>query len=118
MLAQLCGAEPTKDLNLSYQGLGDADGLCVAAAIRSNTVLTQLDLSSNQFGEDTWQAVANVVRSNSTLKVLSLHSSKLPLAKLRGTDPVEKLNLSCQGLLDPDGLCIAAAIAGNKALRE
>eukprot|EP00900_Chrysochromulina_parva_P016438 jgi/Chrpa1/24796/Chrysochromulina_OHIO_Genome00025720-RA len=119
---QLCG--------LDYIGRGDytAEGItAIADAMRVNGALTSLDLSSNQlcgldlYGHGAYTAegitaIADALRVNGALTEVSLDGFALPVKKLKGTDPVETLDLSGKNLGVASAVVIASLISVNGAL--
>ena len=48
----------------------------------------------------------------------SVDGHALPIDELKGTKPVESIDLSKKGLLSPSGIIIAACIKENVVLKE
>lgn len=119
---QLCG--------IDYQGKGtyDASGIqALASAISvSPMVLNTLSLADNyltNFGKDMTGvlAIADALKSGtSVLKTITLDGYgvgfPLPVKQLKGTEPVESLDLSLKGLGMLSGIVIAKLIEFNSVM--
>ncbi|EOD30846.1 hypothetical protein EMIHUDRAFT_253633 [Emiliania huxleyi CCMP1516] len=69
-------------------------------------------------GVDGAKAIAEALQGNEVLKKLNLDGHELDLPKLRGTDPVESLDLSSWSLGPASAIVIASLIAGNGVLKR
>ncbi|EOD30779.1 hypothetical protein EMIHUDRAFT_113049 [Emiliania huxleyi CCMP1516] len=109
-----------KSLSLPFNRISAAGAAAIAEALRGNEVLTSLDVGDNKIGPTGATAIAEALRVNEVLTQLILDGHELDLPKLRGTDPVESLDLSRKGLeLGPaSAIVIASLIAGNEVLTE
>ena len=70
-------------------------------------VLTNLDLCSNDLYTEGGKALAKALEVNAVLTKLNLNGFELNIAQLRGTEPVETLDLSRKGLGVASGIVIA-----------
>ena len=64
-------------LDLNDCELREGGGQAIAAALRVNTTLTNLNLYRNELGEGGGQAIAAVLRVNTTLTNLNLYRNEL-----------------------------------------
>lgn len=61
-----------RQLDLSFNGLGDASAVAFAECIRTNGLLTSLDISHNRIGSEGAMAIAEVLPENKTLVALRM----------------------------------------------
>jgi predicted nucleic acid-binding Zn-ribbon protein len=61
-----------KELDLGYNGIGDAGGKAFAEMLKTNTTLKALDLSDNGIGDAGGKALAEMLKTNTTLTALYL----------------------------------------------
>ena len=73
-------------------------------------------LRVNGLGPKGAAALAPGVAASASLKKLNLDGFELSLPQLRGTEPVETLDLSGKGLCVASGIVIASLIEGNSAM--
>ncbi|KJE97960.1 hypothetical protein CAOG_08025 [Capsaspora owczarzaki ATCC 30864] len=109
--------------SLSDDEIGDAEAQAIAAALKVNTTLTQLDLSENQIGNVGAQAIAEALKSNKTLTSLSLGKNQTGDAgaqaiaeALKVNTTLTKLNLSWNQVGDDAAKAFAEALKVNKTL--
>ena len=107
-----------KTLNLFRNNIGPEGATAIGEALRGNGVLTDLNLCNNKIRDEGAAAIAEALRGNAVLTKLALDGDELDLPKLRGTDPVESLDLSSKGLGSASAIVIASLIAGNGVLTD
>ena len=114
---QICGVDDRGQGTYTVEGI---NALC--DAIKSATTLTSLNLDKNQLtnsGLD-MSAILKLAEAlpHSQLTSLSVDGHALPIDELKGTKPVESIDLSRKRLEDPSGIIIAACIKENAVLKE
>jgi Ran GTPase-activating protein (RanGAP) involved in mRNA processing and transport len=125
-------------------GTYTAEGItAIADALRVNGALTEIDVSWNFFGPEGAKVFADALRVNGALTEVrwpsvfgpqivtcseltacalriqvNLDGYALPIKKLKGTEPVESLDLSNKGLSVASAIVIASLIGVNGGLME
>ena len=74
---QLRGTEPAASIDLAAKGLKTASAIVIASLIASNTVITELNLESNQIGADGAEHLARALVQNSKLTRLNVRNNDL-----------------------------------------
>ena len=105
-------------LDLSNNSIGEAGAEALARAFLSGRLtLTLLNLQCNDIGPKGAKALANALASGEVaLRFITLDTLALPVGQLRGTEPVEMLDLSSKGLGVLSAILIAKLIEYNTAL--
>ncbi len=110
----LCG------ITFTYgKGTYTAEGInAIADALRVNGALTSLDLRWNKLGAEGGTAIAEALKVNGALTSLNLDGFVLPIKQLKGTERVDKLDLSgkYEKLGAASAIVIAKCIEVNGAL--
>ena len=106
-------------------GTYDASGIiALAENLKGNSVLTTLNLApflmdSSRIGLEGGRAIADALEVNLVLSKLTMEGlAELSIPQLRGTEPVEALDLSRTGLGVASGIVIAKLLEGNTVLQE
>jgi Leucine-rich repeat (LRR) protein len=66
-----------KELNLSYNDIGDAGIQIIASGLKNMKSMTHLDLSNNKFGDDGTREVASALKELNSMTHLDLHDNKI-----------------------------------------
>ena len=103
-------------LRLGDNAIGDEGATALGAALTVNSSLTSLDIHWNKIGAKGGRAIAEALRVNNSLTEINLDNFALPVKKLKGTDPVESLDLSQKGLAVASAIVIASLIGANGSL--
>ena len=90
------------DLSQTYIGLGDCN-IVLADAIKHNSSITHLNLSSNPFGLGDCTALAEAIKQNSTIRQLDLSGTNCGICDrymvladaVKHNSTITHLNLSC-----------------------
>ena len=105
-------------LCIRSNGIGAEGARAIASALIGNAALTTLDIVDNNIGADGANAIAAVLGS-SVLKKLNVDGAELNIEQLKGTDPVEAIDLSYEtGLRSASGILIAKCIESNAVLKS
>ena len=107
------------ELNLSSNFIGDAGAASVADALKSNTTLTKLNLSSNGIGAAGAASVADALKSNSTLTKLNLSENDIGDAGAASVADALKFNTTLTKLnLSSNGIGAAGSASVADALKS
>ena len=90
-----------------------AGQLGLAELLKTNTVLTQLNLGGNNLGSESGKLLAQALTTNTTLSHLTLDGGELPIRKLRGEQAAEAMDLSNLELCDASGIVIGHLLKSN-----
>ena len=111
------------NLDLSFNGINDADATSLAEAIKVNKTLTNLSLSYNRISEDGVTSIVEAIKVNKTLTNLSLSGSVIleggatSIAKaIKVNKTLTNLDLSGNLMGDANATSIAEGIKVNKTL--
>ena len=104
-------------LNVSHNDLTEEAALGIVRVERQRNKLTSLGLGRCGIGPTGAAEIAEYVSGSGVLTELKLDGHELDLPKLRGTDPVESLDLSSEYLGPASAIVIASLIAGNEVLK-
>ena len=104
-------ANETNSLLMVDMGLGDTEGRVLAALIRDNTSLTDLDLRASNIGGESAEQLAAAVLATSCL----LKFSEIPVAELRRNE-IKELDLSGKDLGPAEGRVLASVLDGCTSL--
>ena len=111
------------NLDLSFNGINDADATSLAEAIKVNKTLTNLSLSHNRISEDGVTSIVEAIKVNKTLTNLSLSGSVIleggatSIAKaIKVNKTLTNLDLSGNLMGDANATSIAEGIKVNKTL--
>jgi Ran GTPase-activating protein (RanGAP) involved in mRNA processing and transport len=146
LIAALIGVNASlTSLDLNSNGIGIEGGKAVAELLRVNGSLKSLDVGFNGIGREVAlelvstfaqkkmisvglarcdldanaaRVVAEYVRVSDSLTEVNLDGFKLPVKKLKGTEPVERLDLSGRGLGVDSAVVIASLINLNVILKS
>lgn len=105
-----------KNLYLEFNQIGKEGAIAIADALKVNGVLENLNLETNQIGKEGAIAIADALKVNVVMNSIDLDGSALPIKQLKGTEPVETLDLSRKKLRFLSGIVIAALIEVNGVL--
>ena len=116
-------------LRISDCGLNALSAAHIAAAIKSKSILTKLDISNNcDLGPSVIKCIADALKNNSTLRILNISQTccdenKNEFAKyiaqfIQNNAALTSLNISNNGLEAEDAECIAQALRHNTKLTE
>ena len=107
-------------LDLNNCDLREGGGQAIAAVLRENHTLTNLNLYHNELGQGGSQAIADVLRVNTTLTNLDLSGNSLRegagqaiAAALRVNTTLTELDLGHNELGEGEGQAMAAALRVN-----
>ena len=78
----------------------------------------QLHLVDNKIGPEGASAIGEALKVNGSLSSVTLDRAALPIKQLKGTEPVESLDLADKGLGHLDAIVIAQCIECNGSLKE
>ena len=106
------------ELSLCSNELGDEGSKLIGVVLANNNSLTSLSLHGNNIGPDSGASIAEALKVNGLMAEVSLDGFALPVKALKGTDRVERLDLSHQGLGVASALVIASLIGVNNSLTE
>jgi hypothetical protein len=107
---------PAGCTELRIENNPDLDGRALAEALKGNTVLKKLYLSSNSLGDAEVSAIANALSTNSGLTTLSLYNNSIgdagatAIAKLLGIATLTTLRLHDNQIGDAGAIAIAEAL--------
>ena len=76
-----------------HKKLENIDALCIGEALKTNTTLTELDLSNNNITDSGMGAILAALKTNNTLRVLDLRNNKLSdnmKSQLNDIEPYKK----------------------------
>ena len=76
-----------------HKKLENIDALCIGEALKTNTTLTELDLSNNNITDYGMGAILAALKTNNTLRVLDLRNNKLSetmKSQLNDIEPYKK----------------------------
>ena len=112
-------ADSLTSLDLTEIGIGVPGALVLAGLLRAvRGSLTSLALKKTEIGESGAAAIGDALKVNDSLTEVDLDGFALPLKRLKGTDPVESLDLSEKGLAFASAFVIASLIGVNGSLTE
>ena len=78
-IAAALGSNTTlTELFLAGTGLGDGEGKAIGSAMRTNSTLTKLNLNENSLGEGGGRAIGEALGTNTTLTRLALLGNNFP----------------------------------------
>jgi len=121
-------ADQLTALELKSKGLGSTEAIVLAELLQGSTALTNLNLYDNynslERGEANvmaeglggGKAMAEMLKVNTAMNSIKLDRNPLPVKQLKGTEPVQTLDLSNKGLGPASGIVIAKLIEFNTAL--
>eukprot|EP00966_Prymnesium_polylepis_P115932 2679676-Prymnesium_polylepis.1 len=103
-------------LDLSNNDL-KAEGIeALSGGLAANKTLTHLSLTNNDIKAAGGRAIAKALKANTTLETVSIDTFELPIKQLKGTKPVETLDLSRKELTNPSAIVISRLIENNLVL--
>ena len=105
-------------LNLVGNDIGDKGAAAIGEALKLNGSLTSLVVGWNEIGAQGAEAIAEALKVNGSLSSVTLQGEALPIKQLKGTEPVESLDLSRKRLTILDAIVIAKCIELNGSLTE
>ncbi|PHJ20927.1 leucine rich repeat protein, partial [Cystoisospora suis] len=124
----LCSNSSILSLDLSRAGLTEEDGPCIALLLKTNKVLSQLDLEGNHFGLNSAKAFRKALEVNDTLRSLNVESCSftcrgdeqsgiVELSRgLKVNKGLRSLNLRNNQIDDEGGDALLDALAWNRTL--
>ena len=104
-------------LVLSGNLIKDKGAIALGEALKSNNTLKELELRGCMIGAEGGTALASAL-GMAVLSSITLDGEALPVKKLKGTEPVETLDLSGQGLGVLSAIVIAKLIEFNAVLNK
>ena len=111
------------NLDLSFNGINDADATSLAEAIKVNKTLTNLSLSGNGIWEGGATSIAKAIKVNKTLTNLDLSGNLMRDASatsiaegIKVNKTLTNLNLSNNGISEAGVASVVEAIKVNKTL--
>jgi len=111
------GAEKMAKAVLATPSMIDFGGIPIKP-LRDNSV-TDLDLSNRTLGLPEAMVLSGLLPGAPSLVKLNVDGYAIPIDELRGTKPVEAIDLSDQsGMSVASGLIIASCLAGNEHLKS
>ena len=86
------------NLNISYNYFGISGAIALAEALKSNTTLTKLNISENKIGDSGAIAIATALKSNTTLTTLDISWNNIGDAGATALANMLKVNISLTNL--------------------
>ena len=125
--AEACPADAlhgVKELNISFNKIGDKGIALISAALQTNTNMTKLDIAGCNISDDGVESLARALTVNKTLQILDVRYNDIIsdtgiahiTTALSTNNTLKKLSIGRETATDEGALLLAAALNANSSM--